>query len=950
MRKYESFDFLEENRLPQRSYYIPQNEGGYILLNGEWNFKYYERDFEEDYVRKEWKKITVPSCWQSVGYGNPNYANVDYPYPVDPPHVPTENPMGVYERTFSIDDAERKTYIVFEGVSSCLELYINGRYAGYSQGSHLQAEFDISEFVKKGENTVTAKVRKWCCGSYLEDQDFFRFNGIFRDVYILSRPQGHIRDIKIITDGDVIKAKFDGSADVKLLDMDGSLIAEKSAENGVEFAVENPVKWNAEKPYLYNLIFTYADEVISQKIGFVTYGIGANKEFLVNGTEVKLKGVNHHDTHPTKGWTMSDEDIKNDLLLMKKLNINTVRTSHYSPTPKFLEMCDEFGIYVMLETDLETHGFQDRITGGVGYDCADNPDAWPCTNPVWRDAFMDRMVRAYNRDKNHTCIFAWSAGNESGYGENHHEMLKWVKKEDPRRLTHYEGASAMATFNSALRDYGKHVELYSRMYPSIEEMEKIISSKEFDMPFFLCEYAHAMGNGPGGIGDYWDLIYKHHELIGGCVWEWADHTVIVDGIPKYGGDFEGEMAHDGNFCCDGMVFADRSLKAGSYEIKAAYQYMDCRLEEDEIAVTNLYDFTNLSEYRFKYQVKTDGKLLEEKELVLDIEPKQTARIKVSLPSDCVLGAYVNCYLYDKDGYEAARKQLTVMENDYVPSRSTAAKTSEDEHFVTFEGDGFKYRFSKDFGSFVSMIKNGEEQLLAPVKLTSWRAPTDNDRNIKRQWGRFGNNWEGENLNMHFETVYDCTVNGNTVTVTGALSGVSRNPYFHYTTTYTIKADGEVKAELYGKVKENCIWLPRLGFEFKTPYNKSKFRYFGMGEHESYRDMTRAAVMDWFESDADKEYVSYIVPQEHGSHTAVKVLEMENGLKFAAGTQFDINVSHYTKEMLTAAMHWDELEKDKATNIRIDYKNSGIGSNSCGPVLSEKYRLSEKEIHFVFYIM
>lgn len=953
MRKYENLKFFAENRMPQRSYYIPRSNGGYTLLNGEWNFKYYERDFEADYIEKPWGKITVPSCWQLVGYGHPNYANVAYPYPVNPPHVPTENPMGIYERTFEIGDTYRNTYIVFEGVSSCLELYINGKYVGYSQGSHLQAEFDITDFVKKGENTVTAFVRKWCSGSYLEDQDFLRFNGIFRDVYLLSRPKGHIGDINIVTDGDKIAVDFEGSADIKLLDAEGNLLSENHAENTAEFIVENPVLWNAEKPYLYELIFTYKDEVISQKIGFVTYKIGKMHEFLVNGVEVKLKGVNHHDTDAYKGWTMSDEDIKRDLLLMKKLNINTIRTSHYPPSPKFVEMCDELGFYVMLENDFETHGFLNRVANGTGFDCPSNPDVWPCSSPAWKDALMDRIKRTYNRDKNHTCIFAWSSGNESGYGENTHDMMKWVKSQDPRRLIHCEDASRMSTdyrnYTVNVKPYGKHMDLYSRMYPSIREMKDIIASPEFDMPFFLCEYSHAMGNGPGDVCDYWDLIYKHHELIGGCVWEWADHTVIVDGVPKYGGDFEGEATHDGNFCCDGMVFYDRSLKAGSYEVKTAYQYMDCRLVSDEIEVLNRYDFTNLSEYTFKYQIKTDGNLLEEKELTLDVEPKQTTRIKINQPCDYVLGAYVNCYLYDKNGEEVAKKQLTIAEKNYIPTEGGAANTAEDAHFITFDGDGFKYIFSKDMGTFVSMVKNGKEQLLAPVKLTAWRAPTDNDRNIKLKWGRFDNNWEGENINVTFEMIYNCTLCGNTVTVTGALAGVSRSPYLHYTVKYTVNENGEVKVELNGSVKENCVWLPRLGFEFKTPYENSAFKYFGMGELESYCDMHRASMIDMYESDADREYVPYIMPQEHGNHTAVKTLEMKDGLTFAAEKTFDINVSRYTSDMLTKAMHWDELIKDNATNIRIDYKNSGLGTGSCGPELMEKYRLDEKEIHFVFYI-
>ena len=938
-----------ENRMPQRAYYMTNN---CTYLNGEWNFKFYEYDFEEGYIEKKWDKIPVPSCWELFGYENPNYANVAYPHPVNPPYVPTKNPMGVYERKFEITDTERDTYIIFEGVSSCLELYINGKYVGYSQGSHLQAEFDITKYVKTGENSVLVKVRKWCSGSYLEDQDFFRFHGIFRDTYILSRPKGHIKDIKIITENNNIMVDFDGSANIKLYDKE-SLIAEKDAVNHAEFTVENPNFWNAEKPYLYDLVFTYKDEVIKQKIGFVTYGLSNKNEFLVNGVPVKLKGVNHHDTDAKKGWTMTEADIKRDLLLMKKLNINTIRTSHYPPTPKFLDMCDEMGFYVMLETDLEEHGLFNREAGGCGYDYVDNTD-WLCNNPVWKEAFLDRQIRAYHRDKNHTSVFAWSTGNESGFGENQIEMLKWLKNEDKRRLLHCEDASMGADhpewFGDIAVEKEKWVDIHSRMYETIDNIRKKLENPDFYKPYFLCEYSHAMGNGPGDVCDYWEELYKYPNFIGGCVWEWADHTVLVDGVPKYGGDFEGEMTQDGNFCCDGMVFYDRSLKAGSLEIKTAYQGMDCTLCGSEITVENRYDFTNLSELSFKYEIMVDGEITGEKTLFLDLKPHESTKFKIELPEKCKLGAFINCYLLDKDGYKLAQKQLKsdVAEEKKIYDE-TPCEICEDDNFITFSGDKFCYTFSKRLGTFTSLKKYGTEQLLSPVRLSAWRAPTDNDRNIKSKWYWY-NTWEGENLNRQFEFVYDCALNKNTVTVTGALAGVSRTPFFDYTLKYTVNKYGEIKAELLGKIKEKCIWLPRLGFEFKLPYKTDKFRYFGMGPTESYCDMSRHSEIGWYESDADSEYVPYIIPQEHGNHTKTKVLEIEGGLTFTAETEFDMNVSHYTAEMLDKAQHINEIIKDKGTNVRIDYKNSGIGSNSCGPELLEKYRFLEKDIRFVLYIV
>ncbi len=950
MRKYEDLTKTHENRLPQRAYYIPEN--GCMLLNGTWDFVFLNCDYEEVYTEKKWNKTEVPSCWQLNGYENPNYANTAYPFPYNPPYVPRDNPMGIYKREFEIDNIKRKHYIVFEGVSSQFDLYINEKYAGCSQGTHLQAEFDISDFVIEGSNTITVKVRKWCAESYLEDQDYFRFSGIYRDVYLLSRPVGHIKDIDIRTDKDSINVIFDGEAKVSLYDMDKNLLNQQYAKGNITFTVNNPIKWNAEKPYLYELKFEYMDEVIYQKIGFVTYEIGKDYEFLVNGVEVKLKGVNHHDTHAKKGWTMSDEDILNDLKLMKKLNINTIRTSHYPPTPNFLNLCDEMGFYVMLETDLETHGGALREVGGTGYDCYKNPD-WLCENSDWKDRFTERMERAYHRDKNHTSIFSWSTGNESGHGDNHLAMIEFIKANDTKRLVHCEDACRMSKTtlypDIDLSHYALRSDMFSMMYPPYDLLEEYANDKNFKQPFFMCEYSHAMGNGPGDVCDYWASVYKHKKLIGGCVWEWADHTVLVDGVPKYGGDFEGEMTNDFNFCVDGMVFYDRSLKAGSLEIKKAYQYMDCRLEGNTLYVLNRYDFTNLSKYRFKFEISVDGETTEEKTSVLNIEPKCEGKLELNLPEKCRLGAFVNCYLYDSEDYEVARCQLEIpCEIIKEDGKTQAADITEDEGFIYFSGNDFKYTFSKGMATFISFNKNGREYLAEPVKLSSVRANTDNERHLKPKW-YWCNVWQGENLDRQFDIIYDCSVKDGKVTVMGALSGVSRTPYFKYTLEYFVDTKGEIFVNLTGKVKDKVSYLPRLGFEIKAVCHSKEFKYFGMGPYESYSDMHRASMIGMHCSNAENEYVNYIMPQEHGNHTKTKLLEIKDGLTVKAYDIMDINVSEYSIEAIKDAMHIDELTKNGLLNIRIDYKNCGIGSFSCGPELMEKYRFDDKEIYFKFSI-
>jgi len=954
MRFYENLDTICVNRLPQRSYYIPEGEGSYLLLNGEWNFKYYKNEADEESAITVWDKIPVPSCWQLYGYEKPNYTNVNYPYPVDPPYVPDINPVGIYERTFTVTNTKNRTYIVFEGVSSCVFLYINGTFAGYSQGSHLQAEFDVTDFVKKGTNTIRARVLKWCSGSYLEDQDFFRFNGIFRDVYMLSRPENHLTDIEVIAKDGKILAKFNGTASVTLTDAEGTVLGETSGTDEISFTVKNPILWNAEKPYLYTLTFYKEGESITIKTGFRTISFGNDNALLINGVPVKLKGVNHHDTDPNKGWYQSDEDLLSDLTLMKKLNINTIRTSHYPPTPKFLMMCDEMGFYVVLETDLENHGFMQRYAKGPGYD-NDHPD-WTGNKPEWTKSYIDRMERCFERDKNSPSIIMWSTGNESGHGPNHYEMIKWLKNRRSDAIAHCEDASRLG--------YYDHTDVYSVMYPAIYKSDKLsdylneyftvegyLTDPSHNQPYFMCEYAHAMGNGPGSVLEYMDFLYRYPAFIGGCIWEWADHTVIVDGVPMYGGDFD-EGTHDHNFCCDGMVTHDRKEKAGTKEIKTAYQYVSSVLNGTDLTVTNLYDFTNLSEFTIKAEVTLDDATVSSAEYTLDIAPKTSREVNlaplITKAESYKLGAYLNLFVTDKTGHEVAFMQHKLdVPKIKEEKNNTPAKLSADDKNIYVTGDGFSYTFSKLLGGFTSICINGKEQLVSPTKLTVWRAPTDNDRHIRKDWEwSDADNWSGENFNKLFSKVYECTVKNHVISVTGSLSGISRSPFFRYTATYTCFDDGTVDITLSGNVRENCTWLPRLGFEFKTVLENSEFSYFGMGPDENYIDMRAFARMGRFVSSAEKEYVNYIKPQEHGNHTNTKELSFKNGLSFY-GNGFEFNVSEYDSMDITYAKHINELKKNGAVNTRIDYKVSGIGSHSCGPAMIERYQLKEKEIDFSF---
>ncbi len=938
MRIYENILKTSENRLPQRAYYIPKGKSEYMLLNGnDWRFAYFTRDIDYTDNIEKWDTIAVPSCWQTLGYENPNYSNINYPYPFDPPFVPDDNPCGVYEKDFEIKSLWGKVYYVLEGVSSCGFVYINGEYVGFTQGSHLQAEFDITPFVKEGKNTLRVKVLKWCCGSYLEDQDFFRMNGIFRDTYILQRPVGHIVDAYVVSGDGKVTVTADAEADVTLYDMEGKEIG-KACGKETDIKVEDPVLWNAEKPYLYTVKLEKDGEVIEIETGFRTIEVSNTYELLINGVSVKLHGVNHHDTHPTNGWCETNEELEKELRLMKELNINCIRTSHYPPTPYFLNLCNRLGFYVVLETDIETHGTV-RRRSDIPYAYDVESSDWPCTKPDWKKEHVERMERAVYRDRNHPSVIMWSTGNESGHGPNHKAMVAFLRSLKDSRLVHCEDASRKGEIYSA--------DVYSRMYPSLENLEGFAKDEKINMPVFLCEYAHAMGNGPGDVWDYNELIDSYDKLIGGCVWEWADHTVIVDGVQKYGGDFKGELTHDGNFCCDGMVFSDRSLKAGSLEVKAAYQPMKTALEGNVLTVKNRLDFTCLCEYDFVYSVELDGKVVSEKTEKLAVAPHETKEITLDIPELCgKLGAYLTCRL-TKDGKEVARTQHELAMTPVTEDAAEGTVTFEEgEYDIKIVGSGFEYIFSKHYGNFTSIKVNGRENLAGKTELTTWRAPTDNERNVRVYWGNV-NIWQGEDLNRPFSKVYSCTLSGNHITVDGALSGISRMPYFNYKLDITVKGNGKIEYALGGRVRQDVYWLPRLGFEFLLPADSKEFTYYGYGPTESYNDAHHGALMGMYTSDADKEYVNYVRPQEHGNHYNTKLLTI--GDMTFEGKCFDANVSNYNAYMLDEAQHTDELKSDGLVHLRIDYKDSGLGSNSCGPKLEEKYRLKEKEIYFEFSI-
>lgn len=937
MRIYENITKTSENRLRPKSYYIPKGVSTYTLLNGEWDFAYFTRDIDVTDTISNWDKITVPSCWQLKGYGHPNYTNINFPFPVDPPYVPDDNPCGVYRRSFLLKNITGKYYFVFEGVSSCAFLYINGKYVGFTQGSRLQAQFDITDFVIYGNNEIIVKVLKWCVGSYLEDQDAFRYNGIFRDVYILNRPEDHIGDIEIFTDDKTFSIKIDKKAHIKILE-NNKVLCEKEVDYQFDFSPEKPILWNAEKPFLYDIIFERCGEIIELKAGLKTVKVSKDYALLINGVDVKLHGVNHHETSKFGGWYQTDAELRKDLELMKELNINCIRTSHYPPTPKFLQMCDEMGFYVICETDIESHGFLRRLPN-VEYKYDVEDPIWPGTNPEWKKEHLERMERMIETFKNNTSIIFWSTGNESGHSDNHYAMVKWAISRDKTRLVHCEDASRKGEIS--------HADVYSRMYPSIDEIEGFALDNNINAPVFLCEYSHAMGNGPGDIFDYNEMFDKYPKLIGGCVWEWADHVVTENGVEKYGGDFDDEITNDANFCCDGLVFADRSFKAGTLEAKAAYQPIKTTFDGVALKIYNRLDFTNLSEYEFEYTTEVDGEILSCVKVCLDVPPHCWYEINVpKINYLCKYGAYLNCILY-KEGKEYAHTQHKLNYTLQMPDFANKAVLREDKYNIYAEGDNFSYVFSKQYAAFISINVCGVEHLADRMRLTSYRAPIDNDVNVNPLWANV-NIWQGENMNCLFSKVYECNIKNGDIVAYCSLAGVSRLPFFTYTQKVTILGDGRIIFNLSGTVRKDTTYLPRLGFEIEMPGSIKEFSYYANGPYESYCDLCHASKIGMYNSNTDKEYVKYVRPQEHGNHNFAKMLKIGN-LVFRSAGVFEFNVSKYNTDALTSATHTDELIADGKTHLRIDYKSSGVGSNACGPELMKQYRLDDKKIDFSFWI-
>ena len=1003
-RYYEDLDFLHEHTMPPRAYYIPASHrmedlvehreasDRVQMLNGMWKFRYFEsiydvRDafYESGYDTSDFDEIPVPGVWQMAGYDTHQYTNFRYPFPFDPPYVPQDIPCGAYVHTFSYakDKKAPKVYLNFEGVDSCFYVWVNGVYTGYSQVSHATSEFDVTDVIEEGENTIAVLVLKWCDGSYLEDQDKFRMSGIFRDVYLLKRPEKAVQDYRITTEIAETCAKItldisyyqETPVTVSVEDAAGNVVAqtEISKAGTVTLEIANPELWNTEHPYLYTLILQNADETIEDAIALRTVAI-QERVLYFNGQAIKLRGVNRHDSDPVTGFTVDVAKIKKDLVLMKEHNFNAIRSSHYPNAPYFYQMCDRYGFLVCDEADIEAHGpFMLYRKEDTDYNRFKKWNEKIADDPAWEQAILDRVKRMVARDKNRFCIIFWSMGNESAYGCNFEKALAWTKKYDPSRITQYE--SARYRNYDVTYDYS-NLDLYSRMYPALSEIEEYLE-KDGSKPFLLVEYCHSMGNGPGDLEDYFQIIQKDARMCGGFVWEWCDHAV-AHGLAKngktkyyYGGD-HGETIHDGNFCMDGLVYPDRTPHTALLEYKNVYRPVRVVSYDEKtgrLVLHNYMDFDDISDYTdILYEVTVDGLCVQKgvldevsiaphsdgvMTLKLDIPQSGKVYLKLRyqlkkelplLPAKHELG-FDEVLLANADGRnQTAVKWLAEAEE------KNEISVSETDTEITLKASDFTYAISKKTGLFTKLQYAGRDYLNHPMELNIWRAPTDNDMYIRAKWE-----------NAHFHEAYTRAYKVETIQNQYGVIVMSHvgvvaptvQKILDVELVWKVESSGRITASMEVSKDAEFPELPRFGVRVFFNKNLSEASYYGMGPQESYRDKHRAASHGLYRSAVKDLHEDYIMPQENGSHFDCDYVELYNGrygIAAVSETPFSFQASNYTQEMLAQAKHNYELEESDSTVLCIDYALNGIGSNSCGPEVLAAYRFDEKEFQFGFTLV
>ncbi|MBE3561856.1 MAG: DUF4981 domain-containing protein, partial [Ktedonobacteraceae bacterium] len=909
--------------------------------------------------------------------------------PLDPPHVPTENPTGCYRRDFLLPAAwaDQQIRLRFEGVDSAFHVWVNGKEAGYSQGSRNPSEFDITDLVREGHNSLAVRVYQWSDGSYLEDQDMWWLSGIFRDVYLLAVPPIHMDDFFVQTTLDdqyrdallQVRASIGQSKGerqtkclltLKLFDtlkqpLPGaetttSFIATPEETNTVELAlpVSNPQKWSAESPALYHLLLILRDEkgellqVIPQRVGFRSIEL-KNGNLLVNGVPIMFKGVNRHEHHPDFGRTVPLSWMREEVLLMKQHNINAVRTSHYPDDPRFYDLCDEYGLYVIDEADLECHGFCLTL----------EPQKWSSDNPAWEAAYLDRAERMVQRDKNHPSIILWSLGNESFYGRNHAAMYHWIKTYDPTRLVHYEGDHEAQT-----------ADVYSKMYASLETLEKFVKKPDLDRPLLLCEYAHAMGNGPGGLLEYWETFYRYKCLQGGFVWEWRDHGlrhVTADGKEyfAYGGDF-GDQPNDGNFIMDGLVFSDLTPTPGLLEYKKILEPVVVTAfhpATGTVSLLNRYDFLSLDHLVLTWHIMEDEQVQQSGLLPLPpIAAGESATISIPFNKTGPFQPQKDYWLnlsfrlagdlsWAAAGHEVAWAQfpLQTAATTPLPLPSTAApplRCQQADEKLQIEGGDFTLTFDLAYGIISAWSFQGLDLLAQGPRLDFWRAPTDNDRfSVMREWKQAGLHWLQHRL-QDITWREESQAGAVVIEVNTHIAPPGMDWGFDCTLTYTIFSSGDLLLDVQGTPEGPFPrTLARIGLVMVLPGELDQVNWYGRGPGEAYSDTKQANRIGVYHKRVDGLFTPYERPQENGNRTEVRWVTLTaksgTGLFATLSPQFNFSAHHYTAEEMERANHLYELQKHQDIILHLDYAQYGIGSASCGPGVLPQYELLTGEFHF-----
>ncbi|MEN7550824.1 glycoside hydrolase family 2 TIM barrel-domain containing protein [Rapidithrix thailandica] len=967
----------------------------YKSLNGTWKFNWVRKPadrpkdfYKEGYDVSGWDNIPVPSNWEMQGYGIPIYVNVQYPFPKNPPYIPHEyNPVGSYKRTFTVPKGweGREIFLHFGAVKSAAYFWVNGQKLGYSQGAKTPTEFNITPYLKEGENTLSVEIYRWSDGSYLEDQDFWRLSGIERDVYLWSAPKVHIRDFFV--KANLVDNYSNGQLNVEvelnnyhqkkkiknyrctlqLYDPQQKLVGEssqsfslkKNANTQLSFslAIDNPKKWSAETPHLYQTVLIVKndeggiEEVIGCKSGFRSVELKGG-QMLVNGKPILLKGTNRHEHDEFRGHVVSEESMIEDIRLMKQFNINAVRTSHYPNDPRFYELCDEYGLYVYDEANIESHGM------GYGEESI-------AKFPLWKEAHLDRVYNMLERDKNHPSIIVWSMGNEAGNGVNFEACYDWMKERDNTRLVHYERAI-----------YDRNTDIIGLMYSGIDYIEKY-AQKEQDRPFILCEYAHAMGNSTGNLQEYWDVIEKYKHLQGGFIWDWVDqgiaqYTPSGEKYWAFGGDFgPKDVPSDQNFCMNGLVFPDRSIHPGIWEVKKVYQYVKIKavdLANGKVEISNAYDFISLKGYDIHWSVKADGKVIRSGVLESpSVQPGQSKTFDIAygaIQPQSGVEYFLHFSVKQKEeaplvpaGFEVASEQLKLpFEKKVTPVQiaSLPTLTLEDAGEQSIiRGEEFTIVVDKAKGQLVSYKYQGTELINAAPAPNFWRAPTDND---------FGNNlhkranmWRtaGKNRDLSNCTVEQISPQQVTVSTAFELPEVKST----ITVRYTVFGNGEV--EIYNDLKigkEDLPELPRVGNLMRLPLSFEKMEWFGRGPFENYWDRKTAAFVDHYQSTVSEQYVPYSSPQENGGKEDIRWVAFENpegiGILFTGAPSFSVTAMHYTPEDLTqesrGVKHTYDLKKRNFISLAIDYKQMGVGGDdSWGARTHKEYTLPAQDYSYSY---